>query len=97
MKAAFPSLSIAALVATLSAPGLLAAPAAAQDMGATMGMALTMLELSAERELTRIGLDEVDVKSLTLQQLAAIRLATSTDEMDMTAQSAQVRRIVGEN
>ena len=88
---------LAAIALAAAAMATAPAPVVAQDSGMAMEMSLSMLELSAERELRHLGLDDVDVMSLTLSQLSRIRLATSQDDMDQSGQAAQVRSIVGEN
>jgi hypothetical protein len=64
-----------------------------QDIGA----AIAMLESSVGRELGRLGIGNVDVMSLSLGQLAKIRLIPSTDDMDRQQQLAQVQSIVRQN
>jgi hypothetical protein len=98
MKPAFPSLAGLALAASLAAPGLAPTPAAAQDdMGMAMGMALSMLELSAERELRRHGFNDVDVMNLTLSQISGIRLATSDASDNSQERTDRIRAVLQQN
>lgn len=97
MKMELPKMKSPLAAIVLAATAMTAAPVVAQDSGMAMEMSLSMLELSAERELRQLGLEDVDVMSLTLSQLSRIRLATSQDDMDQSGQAAQVRNIVGEN
>lgn len=84
---------------TLAAAGLAAAllggPAAAQDSLGAMDMGLSMVELSVSRELTQLGMGDVDVSTLTLSQLAGIRLVLGDRSMTNDQERAeQVQRIV---
>jgi hypothetical protein len=98
MKPTFPSLAALAVAAALAAPGLAPTPAAAQDdMGMTMGMALSMLELSAERELRRHGFTDVDVMSLTLSQIAGIRLAAGDASENSQDRTDRIRTVLEQN
>lgn len=75
-----------------------AAPVAAEDRSAGMAMdvALSMLELSAERELRMHGITDVDVMGLTLDQLTAIRFATESDD-EQGLRQQRLRQIVSAN
>ncbi len=97
MKMESPKMKSPLAAIVLAATTMTAAPVVAQDSGMAMEMSLSMLELAAQRELQQLGLEDVDVMSLTLSQLSRIRLATSQDDMDQSGQAAQVRNIVGED
>ncbi len=97
MKMELPKMKSPLAAIVLAATTMTAAPVVAQDSGMAMEMSLSMLELAAQRELQQLGLEDVDVMSLTLSQLSRIRLATSQDDMDQSGQAAQVRNIVGED
>jgi hypothetical protein len=59
------------LAASLSAGA--AGIASAQNTGMTMDMGLSMIELSVGNEFSRLGLGDVDVMSLTLEQVSELR------------------------
>ena len=59
------------LAAALSAGA--AGIASAQDTGMTMDLGLSMIELSVGNEFSRLGLGDVDVMSLTLDQVVQLR------------------------
>jgi hypothetical protein len=73
----------------------LAAPALAQET--SMGEALSMLEIAAQRELTAIGVTDVDPMSLSLSQLAQIRSIMGSSEYNENEKSNQIKQIVGAN
>lgn len=87
-----------ALIALALAAGCLAAPSFAAeptgtDTGMTMEVGLSMIELSAQRELDKVGLDKVDVMGLTLSQIAQIKLVANsadTGNQDMKRRIEQI-------
>jgi hypothetical protein len=58
----------------------------------TMEMGLSMLELSVQRELSRIGMSDVDVTELSLNQISQLQqvLSQTTDQQQRKAQAEQV-------
>src|SRR5687768_12244626 len=82
MKATFTALAVAA--------SMLGGAASAQNASMTMEVALSMLELSAERALSHYGYDDTDVKGLTLSQLAGIKAVTSNGDYDEGERKAQI-------
>jgi hypothetical protein len=79
--------TIAALAVAAS---LFGGAASAQNASMTMEVALSMLELAAERELRQYGYDETDVMALTLSQLAGIKAVTSNGDFDEGERKAQI-------
>ena len=82
MKATFTALALAA--------SLLGGAASAQDASMTMEVGLSMLELSAERELREYGYGDVDVMTLTLSQLAGIKAVTSSSDYSGDERERQI-------
>ncbi len=60
----------------------------------TMDESLSMLEVAAKRELTAIGLTDVDPMALSLNQLAQIRSVMGSSEYSENDKASQIRRIV---
>ncbi len=85
------------LAASTIAVGLLSAPVFAQDANMTMDVGLSMLELSADRELTRYGFRDVDVMDLTLNQIAKIRYVATTSDFNDNDRKQQIEQIIGAN
>lgn len=79
-----------ALALVLASGATLAAPAFAQDMGE----ALSMLELSAQKELRDYGFSDVDVMSLTLTQLATIKTISQSSDYGSNEKMRQIERIL---
>lgn len=83
------------LVAAGLAASLLGSPAAAQTSAVgTMEMGLSMIELAAQRELTRIGMTDVDVGALTVGELSSIHLILSSDDLNDSEQRQQVKSVL---
>jgi hypothetical protein len=79
-----------ALALVLASGASLAAPAFAQDMGE----ALSMLELSAQRELRDYGFTDTDVMRLTLSQLALIKGISQSSDYSSNDKMRQIERIL---
>lgn len=79
-----------ALALALASGAALAAPVFAQDMGE----ALSMLELSAEKELRDYGFADTDVMSLTLSQLAHIKNISQSSDYGSNEKMRQIERIL---
>jgi hypothetical protein len=77
-------------LALVLASGALAAPVFAQDMGE----ALSMLELSAQKELRDYGFADTDVMSLTLTQLAEIKTISQSSDYGSNEKMRQIERIL---
>lgn len=60
----------------------------------SMDESLSMLEVAAKRELTAIGLSDVDPMSLSLSQLAQIRSVMGSSDNSESDKASQIRRIV---
>ena len=60
----------------------------------TMDEGLSMLEVAAKRELTEIGLTDVDVMTLTLNQLALITTITGSSDYGVNEKAQQVQAII---
>lgn len=60
----------------------------------SMDEALSMLEISAKRELTAIGLSDVDPMSLSLSQLAQIRSVMGSSDNSESDKASQIKQIV---
>lgn len=63
----------------------------------SMAESLSMLELAAQRELTQIGVTDVDVMSLSLNQLAQIRSVMGSSDYSENDKTSQIKQIVGAN
>jgi hypothetical protein len=79
-----------ALALVLASGATLGAPAFAQDMGE----ALSMLELSAQKELRDYGFSDTDVMSLTLTQLAKIKTISQSSDYGSNEKMRQIERIL---
>ncbi len=77
------------LAVALTAGG--AGVAAAQDTAATMDAGLSMVELSVGKELNRLGITDIDVMSLTLEQVAQLRAILGDRSLNATDRSEAVR------
>jgi hypothetical protein len=93
MKSAF---KILALTAALAA-GAAALPAQAQDAARDMDFAITMLESTVQRGLNQLGIGDVDVMALSLNQLNQIRLVLNEDGMESGQRVAHVQNIIRRN
>lgn len=62
-----------------------------------MADSLSMLELAAQRELTQIGVTDVDVMSLSRNQLAPNRSAMGSSDYSENDKTSQIKQIVGAN
>lgn len=78
MKRTLTALTLAASLAAFTAP-------AVQAQG--MGESLTMLELAVESVFTQVGVEGVDVMSLSLAQLAQIKAVLDGDQDNSTKRS----------
>lgn len=88
MKKTLLALGLAASL-TAGAAGI----AAAQDTGMAMDLGLSMIELSVGNEFSRLGLNDVDVMSLTLDQVAQLRNILN-DSSNNAGDRAQLIRTV---
>jgi hypothetical protein len=79
-----------ALALALASGATLAAPVFAQDMGE----ALSMLELSAQKELRTYGFADTDVMGLTLSQLAQIKTIAQASDYGRNEKSKQIKQII---
>lgn len=79
-----------ALAFVLASGATLAAPAFAQDMGT----ALSMLELSAQKELKEYGFGSTDVMKLTLSQLAQIKTIAQASDYSTNEKTRQIQQIL---
>ena len=79
-----------ALALVLASGATLGAPAFAQDMGE----ALSMLELSAQKELRDYGFSDTDVMSLTLTQLAKIKTISQSSDYGSNEKMRQIEQIL---
>jgi hypothetical protein len=79
-----------ALALVLASGATFGAPAFAQDMGE----ALSMLELSAQKELRDYGFSDTDVMSLTLTQLAKIKTISQSSDYGSNEKMRQIERIL---
>jgi hypothetical protein len=86
MKATFTALALGA--------SLLGGAASAQNASMTMEVALSMLELAAQRELQQYGYGDTDVMTLTLSQLAGIKAVTSSNDYGRAERERQIRVIL---
>ena len=68
--------------------------ALALALAAPAAQALTQLQRAAERDLREFGFREVDVRTLTTAQLAAITHIAHISEKD-SAKRAQIRSVLG--
>ncbi len=59
-----------------------------------MGEGLSMLEIAAERHLAQIGVTDVDVMGLTLNQLAQIKSVSEQSSYTTNERASQIRTIV---
>ncbi len=82
------------LVAVALATALSAGAASAQSDTAEMTEGLTMLETGAQKELTKIGLTDVDVMALSLSQLAQIKSVLESSDYDTNEMKNQVSAIL---
>jgi hypothetical protein len=82
------------LTALALAASVLGGTAQAQNASMTMEVALSMLELSAQRELQHYGYGSTDVMDLTLSQLAGIKAATSNGDYNEGERKAQIGAIL---
>jgi hypothetical protein len=80
----------ATLTALVLGASLLGGAASAQNASMTMEVALSMLELSAQRELQQYGFGDTDVMDLTLTQLAAIKAATTNNDYSDNDRKRQI-------
>lgn len=83
-------IAAAAVATALSTSGLWA------QAEPTMDESLSMLELAAKRELTAIGLTDVDPMALSLNQLAQIKSVFESSDYTVNEQERQVRAIIAE-
>jgi hypothetical protein len=60
----------------------------------SMDEGLTMLETAAKRELTQLGLTDVDVMTLNLNQLALIKTITASSDYGVNEKAKQVQAII---
>lgn len=79
-----------ALALVLASGATLGAPAFAQDMGE----ALSMLELSAQRELRDYGFGDTDVMGLTLSQLAHIKTISQSSAYSSNEKMRQIEQVL---
>lgn len=63
----------------------------------SMGESLSMLEISAKRELRAIGITDVDPMSLSLSQLAQIHSAMAAGDTSGNDKAQRIRQIVSRN
>ncbi len=63
----------------------------------SMDEALSMLEIAAKRELSAIGVTDVDPMALSLSQLAQIRSIMGSSEYSENDKAQQIKQIVGAN
>jgi hypothetical protein len=80
----------ATLTALALAASVLGGTAQAQDTSMTMEVALSMLELSAQRELKQYGYGDTNVMDLTLTQLAGIKAVTTSDDYSASDRKRQI-------
>jgi hypothetical protein len=73
---------------------LIGGAAFAETDADAMGQGLTMLEESAGRELVKIGITDVDVLALTLNQLAEIKAVTSGSSSNTNDMARAVRQVI---
>ena len=73
---------------------LLYGPAFAQDTSMTMEEGLLMLEQLAAKELKQIGINDVDVMGLTLNQLALIHSVSSSGDTSEAQKRQKLQQIV---
>ena len=85
------------LVAVALATALSAGAASAQNDTAEMSEGLTMLETGAAKELTRIGITDVDVMDLSLNQLAQIKSVLESGDNTANEMKNRVMTIVANN
>ncbi len=85
------------LVAVALATALSAGAASAQSDTAEMTEGLTMLETGAAKELTKIGITDVDVMDLSLSQLAQIKSVLESSDYNVNEMKNQVMSIVATN
>jgi hypothetical protein len=88
MKATITALALAASV--------LGGTAHAQNASMTMEVALSMLELSAQRELQQYGFGDTNVMDLTLTQIAGIKAATSNGDYSGNDRKRQIEVILAD-
>lgn len=92
MKRSLIALGLAVTLATVGAGA-----AGAQSTTATMDIGLTMVELAAGNALRKLGLADVDLRALTLHELAQIRSVFADRDHTATERAEQVRRIIEAN
>jgi hypothetical protein len=80
------------LAASLSAG--VAGIASAQNTGMTMDMGLSMIELSVGNEFSRLGLGDVDVMSLTLEQVSELRNILNDSSNNDGDRTQMIRRVL---
>jgi hypothetical protein len=85
------------MIAAFALASALGASAAWAQSDMSMDEALSMLEIAAQRELTAIGVTDVDPMALSLSQLAQIRSIMGSSEYNENEKAGQIRRIVGAN
>lgn len=84
------------LAALAVAASLTAGAAAAQSESATMDVGLSMIELAASREFTKLGID-IDPMSLSLNQLAQIKSVIGSSDYTVNEKKQQVEAIIARN
>ena len=75
---------------------LIAGTASAQDTAMTMDVALSMLELSVDRELQKYGFEDQDVMNLTLNQLATIKHVAGSSDYGSNERAKQIQAILAQ-
>jgi hypothetical protein len=89
MKRTFIALALALSLGT-GAAGV----ASAQSNTATMDVGLTMLELAVGNEFSRIGMTDVDLQALTLNQLSEIKAILGDNDLTNTEKQERARAVV---
>lgn len=83
----------AAVIATFLSSGAVLA----QSDSVSMDESLSMLELAAARELSKIGVTDVDVMTLTLSQLAEIKAITGATDSNGNDMARAVKQVIERN
>jgi hypothetical protein len=89
MKKTFLALGLATAL-SVGAAGV----ASAQNTGMTMDMGLSMIELSVGNEFSRLGLGDVDVMSLTLEQVSELRNILNDSSNNDGDRTQMIRRVL---
>jgi hypothetical protein len=82
---------------TLAAMAVVIAATTGAALAQTMDEGLSMLEIAAQRELSKIGMGDVDPMSLTLNQLAEIKTITASSDYSVDDKERQIRAILANN